>query len=60
MEYNKQILASHKVQQFINNVRVIEEMAKSEPNLEVLKSYQGFGGLKRCFWDKTKIKRWRN
>ncbi|MBX9868132.1 MAG: SAM-dependent methyltransferase [Burkholderiales bacterium] len=53
MEYNKQILASHKVQQFINNVRVIEEMAKSEPNLEVLKSYQGFGGLKRCFWDKT-------
>lgn len=58
MEHNNNkkqpaVLPSHKVQQFINNVRVIEEMAKPEPNLDILKSYQGFGGLKRCFWDKT-------
>lgn len=46
-------LPAAKVEQFINNTRVIAELAKPNPNLEVLKSYQGFGGLKRCFWDKT-------
>lgn len=46
-------LPLHKIEQFIANVRVIEEMAKNQPNIDILKSYKGFGGLKRCFWDKT-------
>jgi type I restriction-modification system DNA methylase subunit len=50
---NQQQLPLHKVEQFISNVRVIEEMAKNEPNIETLKNYKGFGGLKRCFWDRT-------
>lgn len=50
---NNQNLPIHKIEQFINNIRVIEEMAKNQPDIEVLKSYKGFGGLKRCFWDKA-------
>ena len=46
-------LALHKVEQFINNVRIIEELAKNKPNIAKLKDYKGFGGLKRCFWDKS-------
>lgn len=46
-------LPPHKVQQFIENVRVLDELAKPDSNIEVLKSYKGFGGLKRCFWDKN-------
>lgn len=49
----QQPLPLHKIEQFIANVRVIEEMAKNQPNIDTLKSYKGFGGLKRCFWDKT-------
>ena len=49
----KQQLPVAKVEQFINNARVIAELAKPNPSIEVLKSYQGFGGLKRCFWDRT-------
>lgn len=49
----KQQLPVAKVEQFINNTRVIAELAKPNPSIEVLKSYQGFGGLKRCFWDRT-------
>ena len=46
-------LALHKVEQFISNVRIIEELAKDSPDIQKLKSYKGFGGLKRCFWDKN-------
>jgi hypothetical protein len=45
---NNQNLPIHKIEQFINNIRVIEEMANNQPDIEVLKSYKGFGGLKRC------------
>jgi type I restriction-modification system DNA methylase subunit len=46
-------LALHKVEQFISNVRVIEELAKDSPDIQKLKIYKGFGGLKKCFWDKN-------
>ena len=47
-----QTLPLHKIEQFIANVRVLEELAKSTPSADKLKQYQGFGGLGRCFWDK--------
>ena len=40
---------SRKVEQFLNNVNVINELAKAYPNVSLLKSYKGFGGLKQCF-----------
>lgn len=46
-------ISAHKVQQFIENIRVLDELAKDSPDIEILKSYKGFGGLKRCFWDRT-------
>ena len=49
---NNQTLPLQKIEQFIANVRVIEELAKSKPNPNILKGYKGFGGLKNCFWDK--------
>ena len=52
-QFNSKPLPPHKVQQFIENVRVLDELAKPNSNIEVLKSYKGFGGLKRCFWDKN-------
>lgn len=52
MQNNKPI-APHKIAQFIANLNVINELAKPEPNIDVLKQYNGFGGLKRCFWDKN-------
>ena len=42
-------LPPHKVQQFIENVRVLDELARPDSNVEVLKSYKGFGGLKMGF-----------
>lgn len=48
---DKKRLPVHKIEQFIGNIKVIEELAKNQPDIEVLKSYKGFGGLKRCFWD---------
>ena len=45
-------LAEHKISQFLANVAVIEELAKINSNMDILKSYQGFGGLRQCFWDK--------
>ena len=47
-----QTLPLHKIEQFIANVRVLEELAKSTPSADKLKQYKGFGGLGRCFWDK--------
>ncbi len=47
-----QTLPLHKMEQFIANVRVLEELAKPTPNVNILKQYKGFGGLSRCFWDK--------
>lgn len=52
-QFNSKPLPPHKVQQFIENVRVLDELAKPDSNIEILKSYKGFGGLKRCFWNKT-------
>ena len=49
---NSQTLPLHKIEQFIANVRVLEELAKPQPNIERLKQYKGFGGLRNCFWDK--------
>ena len=49
---NKKILPLHKVEQFIANVRAIEELAQNSPDLQVLKGYMGFGGLSDCFWDR--------
>lgn len=46
-------LAKNKVQQFVNNICVFTELTKHQPNIDILKSYKGFGGLKRCFWDKS-------
>ena len=48
---NNQNLPIHKIEQFIGNIKVIEELAKNQPDIEILKSYKGFGGLKRCFWE---------
>ena len=45
-------LVAHKKQQFLDNVRVLEELAKPDCNIEILKSYKGFGGLKQCFWNR--------
>lgn len=47
-----QTLPLHKIEQFIANVRVLEELAKPKSSADVLKQYKGFGGLGRCFWDK--------
>ncbi len=52
-QFSNKPLPPHKVQQFIENVRVLDELAKPVSNIEILKSYKGFGGLKRCFWDKN-------
>lgn len=38
-----------KFEQVINNATVILELAKPEPNIEVLKQYKGFGGIGQCF-----------
>ncbi len=38
-----------KVEQFLTNIQVIRELSKVEPNMNLLKSYKGFGGLKQCF-----------
>lgn len=46
-------IAQHKIEQFISSINIIEELAKDKPNVSKLKSYKGFGGLKRCFWDKS-------
>lgn len=46
-------LAINKIQQFVDNVSVFNELAKPISDVNVLKSYKGFGGLKRCFWDKS-------
>ncbi|MBY0379302.1 MAG: N-6 DNA methylase [Burkholderiales bacterium] len=40
---------SKKVEQFLANIQVISELSKVNPNIDILKSYQGFGGLKQCF-----------
>ncbi len=40
------------MEQFIANVKTIEELAKPNYNAEILKQYKGFGGLRNCFWDK--------
>lgn len=44
-----QTLPLHKIEQFIANVRVLEELAKPKSSADVLKQYKGFGGLGRCF-----------
>ena len=49
---NNQTLPLHKLEQFIANVKVLEELAKPKPKPEILKKYKGFGGLRNCFWDK--------
>ena len=49
---NNQTLPLHKLEQFIANVKVLEELAKPNPKPEILKKYKGFGGLRNCFWDK--------
>lgn len=49
---NNQTLPLHKLEQFIANVKVLEELAKPNPKPETLKKYKGFGGLRNCFWDK--------
>ncbi len=42
-------LDAKKVEQFMNNVKIIYELSKNHPNIDILKSYKGFGGLKKCF-----------
>lgn len=49
---NNQTLPLHKLEQFIANVKILEELAKPSPKAEILKHYKGFGGLRNCFWDK--------
>lgn len=46
-------LLNNKIQQFRDNVGIFTELAKNESNINILKSYKGFGGLKRCFWDRS-------
>lgn len=48
----ERVLPIEKVEQFINNVKIINELAKPQPDINLLKTYQGFGGLRDCFWDK--------
>jgi len=52
MEQNNQTLPLHKLEQFIANVKVLEELAKPTPQPEILKQYKGFGGLRNCLWNK--------
>ena len=49
---NTQTLPLHKLEQFIANVRILEELAKAKPDNAILKQYKGFGGLRSCFWNK--------
>lgn len=49
---NNQTLPLHKLEQFIVNVKILEELAKPSPKPDILKKYKGFGGLRNCFWDK--------
>ncbi|MBY0379681.1 MAG: SAM-dependent methyltransferase [Burkholderiales bacterium] len=38
-----------KTEQFLANIQIITELNTSHPNIDLLKSYKGFGGLKQCF-----------
>lgn len=38
-----------KLEQFLSNIRVLKELNKKHPNIEILKEYSGFGGLRQCF-----------
>ena len=46
------MLPLYKIEQFSANIKAIEELTKDSPNMQVLKGYNGFGGLGECFWDK--------
>lgn len=51
-QQNKQIPLK-KAKQFLNNIKVMKELnSPTIINRELLKSFQGFGGLKQCFWHK--------
>lgn len=45
----EQNIASTKIQQFMHNIEVIEHLSSNSPDINLLKSYKGFGGLKQCF-----------
>lgn len=45
-------IAQVKIQQYLSNVKVITELSKPKPDINILKSYEGFGGLRQCFNDK--------
>lgn len=49
---NNRTLPLHKLEQFIANIRVLDELAKPSPKINKLKQFKGFGGLRNCFWDK--------
>ena len=49
MEQKKQVIEIRKLEQFLSNIKVLNELKQPNPRLEVLKSYSGFGGLQQCF-----------
>lgn len=48
---NIQALPIEKINQFISNVEILEELATTKIP-ETLKQFKGFGGLGQCFWNK--------
>ncbi|MBP9742843.1 MAG: SAM-dependent DNA methyltransferase [Burkholderiales bacterium] len=49
MEPQKQVIEIKKLEQFLSNIKVLNELNQKSPRMNVLKSYSGFGGLRQCF-----------
>jgi type I restriction-modification system DNA methylase subunit len=50
---NQQAIEIRKLEQFLANIKVLKELQEPKPNYAILKSYQGFGGIRQCFNSKS-------
>ena len=55
-DYLGKDIESKKIEQFIHNIKIMEHLTEENPDINLLKSYKGFGGLKSCFSSKTLYK----
>ena len=49
----QQTIEIRKMEQFLANIKVLNELGQGNPRNGILKSYKGFGGLRQCFNSKT-------
>lgn len=45
----KEVIEIKKLEQFLFNLKILQELNKKDPKIKLLKLYQGFGGLRQCF-----------